>query len=163
DQTGRGVPLVELRTIHHLRFVSDSAGFVAVRDSDLLGQSVFFHVSSHGYEFPKDGFGYRGKALKVEPGGDATLKIKRLNVAERPGDGPTWIGGLVVLPDAEGRERLFCGYAKVRGLLEIYERGIAQFDDERREFIHVQRFDKDVPLFPNGHPFLHTVNGVEYV
>src|SRR5262249_55523326 len=46
-------------------------------------QSVFFHVRSHGYEFPKDGFGYRGKALDVKEGGTARLRIKRLNVAER--------------------------------------------------------------------------------
>ena len=29
EQTGRGVPLVELETVHHLRFVTDSAGRVA--------------------------------------------------------------------------------------------------------------------------------------
>jgi hypothetical protein len=29
DQTGRGVPLVELETVNHLRLVTDSAGGVA--------------------------------------------------------------------------------------------------------------------------------------
>jgi hypothetical protein len=48
-----------------------------------MGQDVFFHVSSHGYEFPKDGFGYRGKALRVTPGGRARLTLRRLNLAER--------------------------------------------------------------------------------
>jgi hypothetical protein len=40
-------------------------------------------VKSHGYEFRKDGFGIRGIALDVKPGGSAQLKIKRLNFAER--------------------------------------------------------------------------------
>ena len=265
DQTGRGVPLVELKAVTNQRFITDSAGVVAIREPELFGQTVFFHVSSHGYEFPKDGFGYRGKQIKIEPGGEATLKIKRLNIAERlyrvtgagiyadtvslgekppiahpllnaqvsgsdsvvtaiyrgrlhwfwgdtnrpkyplglfhvpgatslmpsdggldpavgvnldyfvgedgfakatckmPGDGPTWIFGLTVLRDADGRERLFCGYMKVRNVLDVYERGIAEFDDERQEFVHRQRFDKDVPLYPDGHPLLHKVDGVEYV
>ena len=83
EQSGRGVPLVELKTVTNQHFVTDSAGVAAIREPELFGQTVFFHVSSHGYEFPKDGFGFRGKQIKVESGGEATLKIKRLNVAER--------------------------------------------------------------------------------
>lgn len=83
DQTGRGVPLVELRTVHGLKSITDSNGVAAFHEPGLMGQSVFFHVRSHGYEFAKDGFGYRGKALTVTAGGGAVLKIKRLNVAER--------------------------------------------------------------------------------
>src|SRR5262245_55882698 len=67
-QTGRGVPLVELRTVNQARYVTDSNGIVAIRDPELMGQSVFFSVKSHGYEFPKDGFGFRGKALDVREG-----------------------------------------------------------------------------------------------
>ncbi len=48
-----------------------------------MGESVYFHVRSHGYEYPKDGFGYRGKALKVEEGDTAEFKIHRINIAER--------------------------------------------------------------------------------
>jgi len=82
-ETGRGVPLVELTTVNHLRFVTDSAGLVAFAEPGLLGREVFFHVRSHGYEFPKDGFGYAGKSLKTLPGGAAEIKIKRINIAER--------------------------------------------------------------------------------
>ena len=265
DQTGRGVPLVELKSVTNQRFFTDSAGLVAIREPELFGQTVFFHVSSHGYEFPKDGFGYRGKQIEVKPNGEATLKIKRLNIAERlyrvtgagiysdsvllgeqspieepllnaqvsgsdsvvtaiyhrklhwfwgdtnrpkyplglfdvpgatsnlpndcglnpsvgvnlnyfvgkdgfakamckmPGDGPTWIWGLTVLRDSDNRERMCCGYMKVRNLLDVYERGIAEFDDDKQEFVRQQRFDKDVPLFPDGHSLIHKVDGVEYV
>src|SRR5207244_3209693 len=55
----------------------------AFDEPGLMGEKVFFHITSHGYEFAKDGFGYRGKALDVKDGGSAVLKIKRLNVAER--------------------------------------------------------------------------------
>src|SRR5262249_61657288 len=83
EQTGRAVPLVELRTTNNLRYVTDSNGIVAFHEPGLMDQTVFFYVQSHGYEYPKDGFGFRGKALKVTEGGSATLKIKRLNVAGR--------------------------------------------------------------------------------
>ncbi len=83
DVTGRGVPLVELKTVNEVRFVTDSAGVAAIDEPGLAGLEVFFHVKSHGYEYPKDGFGYRGKALKLTPGGEATLKIHRVNIAER--------------------------------------------------------------------------------
>src|SRR5206468_3230224 len=81
--TGRGVPLVELRTVHGARYFTDSNGIVAFREPGLMGRSVFFHVRSHGYEFRKDGFGFRGQALQVKAGGSAKLTVRRLNLAER--------------------------------------------------------------------------------
>src|SRR5262245_40162002 len=55
--TGRGVPLVELRTVHGVRYYTDSNGLVAFHEPGLGGRDVFFQVAGHGYEFPKDGFG----------------------------------------------------------------------------------------------------------
>lgn len=83
EQTGRGVPLVELRTVSNLRFYTDSRGLVAIDDPSLINQKAFFSVQSDGYEFPADGFGSRGKAFDVTAGSTVTLKIKRLNIAER--------------------------------------------------------------------------------
>src|SRR5436305_5896317 len=74
DQTGRGVPLVELTTTSGVTYVTDSAGLVAFDDPALMDQRVFFHLKSHGYEFPKDGFGIHGVAVDVTPGGSAQLK-----------------------------------------------------------------------------------------
>src|SRR3954469_10832642 len=82
-QTGRGVPLVELRTVNGIRHYTDSNGIVAFHEPGLMNSDVFFHVSSHGYDFPKDGFGFHGKTLRVTEGGRAQLKVKRLNIAER--------------------------------------------------------------------------------
>lgn len=83
DRTGRGIPLVELRTVHQLRFVTDSNGVVAFDEPGLMNQRVFFFVESHGYESPKDGFGMAGVSLQVTPGGRAEIKLRRVNLAER--------------------------------------------------------------------------------
>ena len=83
EQTGRGVPLVELKTVSNRRFYTDSAGWVAIDDPTLLNQRVFFYVTTYGYEFPADGFDFHGAAIDLKPGGQETLKIKRLEIAER--------------------------------------------------------------------------------
>ena len=82
-QTKRGVPLVELSTVHGLHYVTDNAGMIAVDDRDLFGQTVFFHVKSHGYHYPKDGFGYAGVRFEVAPGRAETIEVARDNLAER--------------------------------------------------------------------------------
>ncbi len=82
-QTGRGVPLVELRTTNNIRYFTDSHGIVAFNEPGLMDRDVFFFVESHGYEFPKDGFGMQGTRLKTVPGGSAVIKINRVNIAER--------------------------------------------------------------------------------
>jgi hypothetical protein len=82
-QTGRGVPLVELRTTNNIRHFTDSQGIVAFYEPGLMDRDVFFFVESHGYEFPKDGFGMQGTRLKTMPGSSAIIKIDRLNIAER--------------------------------------------------------------------------------
>jgi hypothetical protein len=83
EATGRGVPLVELETVHHVLFVTDSNGWAAIGEPGLMGSEVFFHVRSHGYAVPKDGFGYAGVRLRLTPGGRARVKVRRVNVAER--------------------------------------------------------------------------------
>lgn len=265
EQTGRGVPLVELRTTNEITYITDSAGVVAFDEPALLGEKVFFFVKSHGYEFPKDGFGMPGRALETRPGGSVELKIKRMNIAERlyritgggiyadsvraelptpikhpllnaqvlgqdsiqsvvlggkihwfwgdtsrpayplglfhmagatsslpgqggldpslgidleyftgtdgfaratcdmAGEGPTWAGGLTVLTDPDGTERLFCSYAKIKGFLEAYRRGLAEWDPAKHAFIHVKDIPLDAPTRPDGHTFLHDENGTSYV
>ena len=47
--TGRGVPLVELLTVHGDRFVTDSAGRVAFQEPELMGREGYFTVRGHGF------------------------------------------------------------------------------------------------------------------
>lgn len=266
--TGRGVPLVELRTVNQIRYVTDSNGIVAFDEPGLLDTFVFFSVTSHGYEADRDGFGYRGVKLQVKAGGTAQIKVRRTNIAERlyrvtgagiyrdsvltgdavpikapllngrvlgqdsvvnavyrgkiywfwgdtnrpdyplgnfhvpgatselperggldpsrgvdlayfldekgfarptaplPGDGPTWISGLVVLRDRDGRERMFANYAKIRNMLEVYQRGLVEYQPRTGRFEKVVEFPEapgQILDFPSGHPFLHEDGGVEYV
>jgi hypothetical protein len=81
--TGRGVPLVELETVNHIKFVTDNAGRVAFGEPGLLDREVFFTVRSHGYETTKDGFGFPGSKITPQAGKVAEIKITRKNVAER--------------------------------------------------------------------------------
>jgi hypothetical protein len=265
NQTGRGVPLVELTTTAGVTYVTDSAGLVAFDEPGLMDQRVFFSVKSHGYEPPKDGFGIQGVAVDVKPGGTARIKLKRLNIAERlyrvtgqgiyrdtvllgreppikepllnaqvtgcdsvmtaeyrgrmhwfwgdtnqaayllgnfnvpgattplpssgglnpdrgidlkyfvgpkgfakavcqmPGEGPTWLGGLAIVLDGGGRERMLTGYVKIKAPLAVYRRGIAIWNDEKNEFERVGDFEPDVPLFPDGHTLRHRDGDADYV
>lgn len=252
EATGRGVPLVELKTVNDVRYVTDSSGLVALQEPGLEGRKVHFEVRSPGYELRKDGFGIRGVALTVAPGKVERVPVRRVGVAERlyrltgegiyrdtvllgrkpplrepllnggvmgcdsaqtalyqgrlfwiwgdtqrpdyplgnfhstgatsllpgrdgldpargvdytyfmgekgfvrgmapvPGEGPTWLTGLVAVPE-EGKERLFAGYAKIRNQLEVYERGLVRFEDEKGVFTPVAKFPLESPLHPDGH------------
>lgn len=266
--TGRGVPLVELETVNHVTFVTDSNGLAAIDEPDLMHRNVYFTVRSHGYEFPADGFGFRGRTLTVEPGGKATIKLRRRNLAERlyrvtgagiyrdtlllggqapikqpllsgdvigcdsvmtaiyrdriywfwgdtsrpghplaanfhitgattplpdrgglspsvgidfdylvgpdgavrptakmPGDGPTWIAAVTVLPDDAGRERMYASYVKIRNQLESYRWGFVVWNDQTEQFDEVCHFDRRPPVFmePQVHTFLLGNDDTKYV
>ena len=85
-----------------------------------------------------------------------------------PGEGPTWISGLTVLEDASGRERMFAFYAKIRKMLEVYERGLAEFNPENATVRESRRsFPSRSNLLPANIPtvirFLHQDDGINYV
>ncbi|MCG8309258.1 MAG: hypothetical protein MI975_17830 [Cytophagales bacterium] len=82
-ETGRGVPLVELKTVNHIRHVTDNNGIIAFYEPGLMGQEVYFHVKSHGYEYPKSGLGYQGLTCRIKSGDSVRIEIDRTNIAER--------------------------------------------------------------------------------
>lgn len=251
ESSGRPVPLVELRTTNQVHYETDNLGVVTIDDPELIGKEVFFFVKSHGYEFPKDGFGMTGKRIKLVPGEKGELKVKRINIAERmyrvtgggrfvhsqkagleipkfqhdlragvlgcdsvlnaiyggklmwiwgdtkrlsyplgnfhatgatselpwnpekgidldyfkndegfvqpmakmPGEGPTWLTGLTVISDKDGKEHLGAMYQKVKGYLELYETGLCEFNDETGMFQKRSAFDPNKKLKHMGHPF----------
>ncbi len=81
--TGRGIPWVEVHTVHHVRFWTDNAGRIAVDEPDLWGQRVFFHIHCPGYLGPRDGFEFEGLAFDVQPGHRVEVRLQRTNIAER--------------------------------------------------------------------------------
>ena len=85
DLVGRFASALHLgeRTTNQLRYFTDNAGVAAFDEPGLMDAEVFFHLAGHGYEVPKDGFGYRGVRLTPKAGGTATVKVKRVNIAER--------------------------------------------------------------------------------
>jgi hypothetical protein len=85
SSNGWPVPLVSLETTHHITYISDNAGLIAVDAPELFGREVFFHVASDGYEVSRDGFGYRGVRLRMESGGSAKIEVKRTMLAKRLG------------------------------------------------------------------------------
>lgn len=84
EDTGRGIPMTELRTVNDVRGITDNAGWMAFNEPGLMDREVWFYISlSPGYQREKDGFGYTGARLKTTPGTSATVKLKRTNIAER--------------------------------------------------------------------------------
>lgn len=83
-------------------------------------------------------------------------------MAPLSGSGPTWLDGLVALPE-NGRERLFAAYVKIRPPLDAYERGLCRFDDEKGQFERLGEFPMDTPAYPGGHPVKRSAGGKDYV
>ncbi len=252
---GWPVPMVELRSLHGVRLVTDNAGLIALDLPELMGRESWFDVIGQGYEVSKDGFGYAGVRFTPEPGGRHRIEVDRAIIARRlgrmtggglfaesqklgegltwresgvlgsdsvqnavyegrlfwlwgdtiipsyplgifdssaamtaaqplssfepplrpgldyfrdsqgaprgvakmPGDGPTWIGGCASLPDGRGREHLVASYIKVRGYLESYRCGLAEWNDARASFQPLrllwERSESAprAPLMPDGH------------
>jgi hypothetical protein len=99
---GWPVPLVELRTTHNVRFVTDNAGVIAFDLPECMGREIWFDVIGHGYEVPKDGFGSRGVRLKPEPGKTLKVEVNRTIIAKRLGR--LTGGGLFAESQKLGRE-----------------------------------------------------------
>lgn len=236
ESNGWPVPLVELKTTHNLRFVTDNAGTIALDAPELLDRETWFHLEGHGYSVAKDGFGFQGVRLVPRSGETLTVKVhrqlaaKRLgcltgggifaesqklgleldwvdqgvfgcdsvqnavhdgrmfwnwgdtvlhnyplgrfhmtgatteieplesfeppvrlryryftdeagtvrNVAEMPGDGPTWLGGYASLPDQTQRHRLVATYTKIDPPLDTYELGLCVWNDQLEKFEKTQ-------------------------
>lgn len=258
DQNGWPVPLVELRTTHHMRFITDNAGVIAFDVPELMNVQTWLHVQGHGYSVKKDRFGFAGVRLVPKPGGATTIRVtrelpaKRLgritggglfaesqklgeelewkeqgilgcdsvqnvihddklywnwgdttlpqyplgrfhmigartplqplasfeppvrlrydyftgqngtprNVAQMPGEGPTWLGGYVSLPDRGGRQRLVATYSKIKPPLTVYEIGLCQWDETTAKFKKATTIwsrtasETKPPPTPHGHPVL---------
>lgn len=84
-ENGWPVPLVELRTVHGVTFVSDNAGLVAFDAPELMGRETWCAVRGFGYGVPKDGFGFEGVRLTPRPGGELRVELERRIVAKRLG------------------------------------------------------------------------------
>ncbi|WP_419193958.1 hypothetical protein [Novipirellula herctigrandis] len=261
DQSnGWPVPMVELETTNHIRFVTDNAGLVAFDLPELMNTPTWLHVRGHGYSVAPDGFGFRGVRIIPVPGktfrievqrelaakrlgrltggglfsesqklgeandwreqnllgcdsvqnaifneklfwlwGDTTLAGYPLgrfhsiaattaqtplpslvppiglrfdyfnddqgtprDIARMPGDGPTWLFGMVSLPDQNGQHRLGATYSKIKGPLTEYEKGLCVWNEQTEQFDRhrviwkMSEQDPSSPLMPHGHSVFWT-------
>jgi hypothetical protein len=85
------------------------------------------------------------------------------NTCQMPGDGPTWIDGVCVVKDSSGQEQLFARYMKVRKFLEVYERGLVRWSDQRKQFEKLTTFDFDAPVYPHGQATTIKQDEADYV
>jgi hypothetical protein len=85
NSNGWPVPLVELETTHHIRFVSDNAGVIAFDLPELMNVETWFYVRGHGYSVAKDGFGFSGVRVTPRPGETLTIKVQRRLAGKRLG------------------------------------------------------------------------------
>ncbi|MDR2345347.1 MAG: hypothetical protein LBE18_04705 [Planctomycetaceae bacterium] len=79
------VPLVEFRTTHQQRFVTDNAGVIALDSPELMGRETWFDVIGYGYSVKKDGFAMSGVRLIPEYGKTLCVEVQRDIVAKRLG------------------------------------------------------------------------------
>ncbi|EMI18312.1 coagulation factor 5/8 type domain protein [Rhodopirellula maiorica SM1] len=155
DDSGWPVPLVELRTTHQVRFVSDNAGVIAIDDPSLLDREVYFHVMGHGYEIPADGFGFRGVRLTPRRGQTLTVAVHRTAIAKR-------IGRLTGSGLFAESHKLGDELAWNDGRLETYEAGLCEWNESTSEFQIVRTVwkasDGGPPpsLAEEGHPSFWT-------
>ncbi len=82
-ETKRGIPLVELKTLHAIKYFTDNQGYIAVDEPELLDHRIFFEVNSPGYSYERDRYGKHGITCHLRAGGDTTLTMHRIQAAER--------------------------------------------------------------------------------
>ena len=82
-----------------------------------------------------------------------------------PGEGPTWIFGLVVLTRDRRRvrERMFAGYSKIRPPWISTSAGWSSTTPRPNTFEKIADLPARRSGYPAGQAFLHTVGGVAYV
>ena len=82
-ETGRGIPLVEVRTQNYIRYYSDSNGLIAFREPGLMDQDLYLFISSEGYDYPKDILGNSGFVINAAENDSIVIRLQRRNIAER--------------------------------------------------------------------------------
>lgn len=88
QRTGRGIPLVQVRTNHPggVSFFTDSQGIAAVREPGLMGEEVKLEIRSPGYVHNRVGSSTHKLRLKLAAGESRLVEMKRnFEVGTDPG------------------------------------------------------------------------------
>lgn len=86
-------------------------------------------------------------------------KLRKMLPSEKPG--AMWMFGLMTLTDTDGKERMFSGFSRQRGLVPAEEKGVAEFDRQNGVFRKRADVAKDEKWrYPHGHALrAKTVSG----
>jgi hypothetical protein len=82
---------------------------------------------------------------------------KPRGIAKMPGPGPTWLTGVISLPDKDGKDHLVAMYLKSKPPMEGYEAGLCVWNEQKSEFEHRQTIwtksqaAAKHPPMPGGH------------
>ncbi len=77
------------------------------------------------------------------------------------GSGPTWLSGLVSLPDQSGTPHLVATFVKIRNFLDVYRLGLCRWDEAKQSFVPLKTLwehspeSPDQPLAPEGHAVIY--------
>jgi len=77
------------------------------------------------------------------------------------GEGMKWLEGVMTVTDDNGNERLAARYASMKDLGYANEWGLVIFNDEKKVFERIARFDAHGP-HTSAHPFRVRVGGEDY-
>ncbi|NND05297.1 MAG: hypothetical protein HKN87_02865 [Saprospiraceae bacterium] len=83
ENTGQGIPMVALETLHSVVYHTDNSGYIAFYEPGLMKQKLYAQLSSAGYRYTQDQFGKQGVVLDLAGGRDTILSMTRTNLAER--------------------------------------------------------------------------------
>jgi hypothetical protein len=113
-----------------------------------------FHTSSATSQLPSEGGLPPSAGVDLEYFVDEVEGFSKQMAppATVPGDGVTWLGSLIAVPDGSGDEQLFAAYAKVPELLMAGEIGVVRFDPEQELFVKALMLPTVDSLGPTGHP-----------
>ena len=67
EDTGRGVPMVELKFPNGVKYWTDSAGIAAINEPSFTGREVFIAVRSDGYKYLEETVFGNGSVVRIEP------------------------------------------------------------------------------------------------
>ena len=82
--TGRGVPLVELKTVNQIRYYTDSNGIVAFDEPGMFNQQgLFLDPQPRLRSRKRWTWAIAAQAFLITEGGSAQVVIRRLNIARR--------------------------------------------------------------------------------
>jgi hypothetical protein len=80
-----------------------------------------------------------------------------------PDPGLVWLDWVVTLPDENGNDRLYAKFARMKGLGDVLERGLAVFNDSVQVFERIKTINEWLDQnHTSGHPIMISVNGTTY-